>query len=296
MRAKRALSSTQRSPFTPGQGAFPPYLAGRKSKQAVMRSRMEALADNDPLATNIILYGPRGNGKTVLMDWALRQARARKIYTISLSAAESQAKWGLLNELSMLPNWLGEILGRFRSASAPGTGDQMHAKADGPLAGMLRRRSRLSPVLLALDEAHMMDAEFGRDLFNIVWKLQREGCPVMLILAGTPDLPRHLSTLEASFWDRSERLPIGRLGPETSADAIRIPLEEGGRSITAAALEAAIGESDGYPYFLQLLGEAIWDAGPDPPQFRSHWPTSTAYGHLSGGSRASITTIATRNW
>lgn len=108
----------------------------------------------------------------------------------------------------------------------------------------------------------MMGPELGLELRNAVQNAQLGNCPVMLVLAGTPDLPRHLNTMGASFWERCTALPTGRLGPDDSADAVRIPLEDGGRAIEADALETVVRDSQGYPYFLQLLGELIWDGSP----------------------------------
>lgn len=86
---------------------------------------------------------------------------------------------------------------------------------------------------------------------------------VILLLAGTPDLPRHLNTMEASFWDRSEILPLGLLSPSAAADAIRIPLEAARRSIEADALARVVAESHGYPFFLQLWGKLLRRMVPD---------------------------------
>ncbi len=192
----------------------------------------------------------------------MRCARLLKVGVIAQSAAGRNAQTVLLNRLSLVPEWLGERLGRFEGVTAAGTGVRLRARRRLPLASMLRRRARLRPLLLALDEAHKMDPELGLELLNAVQDVQGENRPVMLLLAGTPDLPRHLNTIGASFWDRSEKLPIGRLGPQDSANAVRIPLEEGGRSIDADALDAVVRTSHGYPYFLQLWGRALWDGCP----------------------------------
>ncbi len=82
----------------------------------------------------------------------------------------------------------------------------------------------------------------------------------MLLLAGTPDLPVHLSEMDASFWGRSRKLALGLLAPDAAADAIRVPLEAEGRSIADKALAQVVAESHGYPYFLQLWGDLLWDA------------------------------------
>lgn len=63
-----------------------------------------------------------------------------------------------------------------------------------------------------------------------------------------------------TFWERSLILPIRRLDHRAASDAIRIPLESGERPIAAEALERVVQESNGYPYFLQIWGELLWEA------------------------------------
>ena len=53
--------------FKPGGGVVPPYLAGRKREQEFFRDCVEALKDRDPISQDMIVYGPRGNGKTTLL-------------------------------------------------------------------------------------------------------------------------------------------------------------------------------------------------------------------------------------
>lgn len=67
-------------------------------------------------------------------------------------------------------------------------------------------------------------------------------------------------TMGATFWERSLVLPIRRLDNLESSDAIRIPLESGERPIAGDALERVVEASNGYPYFLQIWGELLWEA------------------------------------
>ena len=83
--------------------------------------------------------------------------------------------------------------------------------------------------------------------------------PFLLVLAGTPDLRARLSEMEASFWNRAERLPLGRLDETATAEAIRRPLVEDGIAVEEEALERMVRESHGYPFFVQLWGQAVWD-------------------------------------
>lgn len=109
-----------------------------------------------------------------------------------------------------------------------------------------------------------MDAGLGRDLSNTAQVLLGDELPLMLLVAGTPDLPKRLSRMSASFWSRCHRLRIGRLRPAASADAIRIPFEERDQCIEDRALARVVSESQCYPYFLQFWGRLLWKLCPDP--------------------------------
>ena len=79
-----------------------------------------------------------------------------------------------------------------------------------------------------------------------------------MVLAGTPGLPDQLREMQATFWERSQTLPFDRLHDRDASDAVRIPFEEAGRTITSEALEQAVSASQGYPFFLQVWGKALW--------------------------------------
>lgn len=149
------------------------------------------------------------------------------------------------------------------SFSIGGTGVNWREVPPRKLVAAIERLARRGPVLVTIDEAHTLPANLGRALLSAGQRWQHSGPHAMLLLAGTPHLPDHLKAMRTSFWERSRRLFIGRLGPDASADAIRIPLEERGRSISDAAAARVAEESHGYPFFLQLWGELLWEASGD---------------------------------
>jgi len=55
--------------FTPGSGAIPPYLAGRSREQGVLGEQLELVASGASPPADVLLIGPRGNGKTALLGW-----------------------------------------------------------------------------------------------------------------------------------------------------------------------------------------------------------------------------------
>ena len=62
-----------RNPFKPGNGLRPPYLAGRENEQSRLREILADMADGEPPAADMLMYGPRGMGKTVLLNnWIAR--------------------------------------------------------------------------------------------------------------------------------------------------------------------------------------------------------------------------------
>ena len=59
--------------FKPGPGAVPPYLAGRKREQEFFRDCVRALIKRIPPSQDMIVYGPRGNGKTALLRYLQKE-------------------------------------------------------------------------------------------------------------------------------------------------------------------------------------------------------------------------------
>lgn len=67
-------SRSRRGPFRPGPGRLPPYLAGRESEQALCRALLGDLTDGLAPPRELVLHGPRGNGKTALLVWLEQEA------------------------------------------------------------------------------------------------------------------------------------------------------------------------------------------------------------------------------
>ncbi len=249
-----------RSPFVPGWGKLPPYLAGRQVEQSVIGEFLDVLAERRAPDGGVILYGPRGNGKTALLRWARVEAEARGINVLPFSAAGIRTKESLANQLCRAPSWLRTL----RRVSVGAIGAKSRDGNSRPVTDVLVRRAHKTSLLVTIDEAHVLAPGPGQAMLSAVQDTQGMGLAVLLILAGTPHLPRHLGTMDAPFWDRSERLPIGRLRRDAAAQAIRIPLEEHGRAMEDEALAQVVEESHGYPYFLQIWGKLLWQGSLDP--------------------------------
>ena len=249
------MASGVRGPFRPGTGATPPYLAGREDQQTVFLDLLAELAQGIPPGTQVVLYGPRGNGKTVLLDWLEREAASSpEVATAVLRPAEVPDAARLSELLTPQSWWERLAAGEVAVAGfswKPGT-------APPPAAGeILTARAKANPLVLLVDEAHTLSLDVGRVLLNAAQEAGRKH-PFLLVLAGTPNLEGRLNAMGVSFWDRARQLRIGRLDEEATVEAFRRPFEAEGLRVSGEVLGALARESQGYPFFVQLLGNAVW--------------------------------------
>ena len=215
--------------FTPGDGAAPPALTGREREEALLLQCLADLLGGTAPPHNVALMGPRGNGKTVLLKWFERACRhAGRVDIARLSPSRIRTEQALVDLL--LP------------------------------AERLIARCRAKPMVVLLDEAHTLPRDVGELLLNVSQEVRAEA-PFLLVLAGTPGLPAHLGTMNASFWSRLSkgRLGIGLLSDAAAHAALVEPLTAHGVDIDADTLTAVVEESQRYPYFIQVWGEALWD-------------------------------------
>ena len=244
-----------RGPFRPGSGSPPPYLAGREAEQTLLRDLLVDLGNGIPPPADVVLHGPRGNGKTVLLAWLEEEAASRpNLDVVFLDPSMCRTKKALARRL-LAKSWWKRLSPAELTVKGltwrPGEGP-----APSPDEVLTARASR-RPLLLVLDEAHTLAPEVGNSLLNASQAVRRR-FPLLFVLAGTPELQERLGAMEASFWGRCRPVPIGRLPEEDAGEAIHRPLAERGIPIDESALDRIVEQSHGYPFFLQLWGDAVW--------------------------------------
>ena len=245
--------------FTPGDGAAPPVMPGREEHQAVLSQCLTDLAVGQSPPHNVVLIGPRGNGKTTLLNWFKRECRRSKVDAVSLTPRDMADVHMLLAELAP-PSRLIRLLSRKVGVTGVGSAEwETQARVPASLAGRLIRRCRKRPLTVLLDEAHTLDATVGGTLLNASQQVRSEA-PFLLVLAGTPGLPAQLAKMDATFWNRlgSGRLGVGRLNEAATRQALQEPLRRHDVHIAEDGLGKVVEECQRYPYFVQLWGEALW--------------------------------------
>ena len=279
------MTDNLENPFAPGIGRYPPVLAGRAGEQKKLREGLRRLRPGQQV-NPLLLSAPRGLGKTVLLHWLQLQARDAQV-EIRRTNAKALPTLAALVEL-LAPTLLEEARagGWDIGASFMGTGAQLgssrgEAATEPPWLLRLHRAlleaHRKQPLLVSIDEAHNLEPEVAVGLANLIQDLTDQGCPVWLVLAGTPGLlhrlrragaghpdspnPSERVDRTASFIERADKLYPGLLPPSAAREAVAAPLRQRGWQVDAATLEAVIADAQGYPYFLQCWGAAMWDAG-----------------------------------
>ncbi|MCY4642463.1 MAG: AAA family ATPase [Gammaproteobacteria bacterium] len=253
-----------KNPFRPGSGRMPPLLAGRDAVKDDINGLLQYL--NEPSSgapRDIILYGPRGNGKTVLLQWFKNNCNAGAGYTVlritpsSSRSLKDQVMDGLGTTQAQVTTERSGSLG-VKFLKAVGKRSVVKSSQAEPLVSYLIQQARQNPLVLLVDEAHTMPADWGRELLNASQEV-REEAPFLMVLAGTPGLKDRLGSMEATFWIRSKKIPLGRLDASAAADAILTPLHTEGISLAPDVLTQVVAASQHYPFFIQLWGAILWE-------------------------------------
>lgn len=257
--------------FKPGNGVPPPLLAGREQPLRELGDFLGVLTKRGSPASDAIIYGPRGNGKTVLLEMFARQARDARVAVAELrpklvKTPEDMAGLLLHNDDDAMIGLLDQARPDSVRLGIPGIGgagwkglsqDEKDALRVRHLGGLLRARCNKIPLLVTLDEAHALDEDMGATLLNLSESLRKAGAPFLLVLSGTPHLRDHLGKINASFWGRSEKLGIGRLTKVATEESLVKPLAGFDIRFDKEALATVVADSQYYPYFIQVWGKAL---------------------------------------
>ncbi len=252
------------NPFKPGDGQRPPYLAGRESEQGRLKQILAEMSAGESPAANMVMSGPRGMGKTVLLNWLKNEVTEggtkhnpiRTNWATPDQLASPADMWDCLLSIDwkkhLKPSrWMAKL-------SIISATWESKAAASPALVNTLVKECKKSPLVFLMDEAHTMEPGLCRGLLNLSQTVRNEA-PFFLVLAGTPSLQHLLATVNATFAERSNVIGIGRLDAQATADAIVKPLNEHGIKIDDNTLAQVVEDSQHYPYFIQLWGSALWD-------------------------------------
>lgn len=266
------MATNSPNPFAPTFGSAPPVMAGRTD---ILDTIHEALVTGTTHPDyTAIFFGVRGAGKTVMLNAVEDVAREQGWLTIS----EDSSRSGLIarierRALRHIRALTGPPRRRVRSVQAFSFGADFGDAPPPDAAESLREAlSELGDLLsdegtglmITLDELLSADRgeirEFGSVMQHVCRREQR---PIAFAGAALPPFEEYIETEDQSaFLHRCSRHDIGQLNDADTRLALSAPIEQQGRTIDEAALEAASIATSGYAFMVQLVGFYSWAAAP----------------------------------
>lgn len=289
------------NPYTPNAGARPPLLVGRDDQLGTFDLLLARLLDGYA-EQSMVITGLRGVGKTVLLnefrsraesgDWAVvevevskhddstfRRVMARESRRALFSIAP-RAKWrdkarraaAALKAFSLTVSPDGSITAGLDIESIDGFADSGMLDAD--LTDLLIALGEAAQehsigVVFLLDEIQFLSVGQLESLIAAMHRTVQRSLPITLVAAGLPQIPE-LAGEAKSYAERLFKFPsIGRLSPDDAGAALVGPAEALGISVEDSAIDLIVDYTEGYPYFIQEFGKAVWDLADGPTIQRS---------------------------
>lgn len=270
------------NPYAPGAGTPPPALVGRDALIEGAEISLRRLVGGRS-TQHQMLTGLRGVGKTVLMGKLAAVAEHVGFRVIRQEAVGGEDT--LISLLRQARRVMEDLGGGARVTRALRSIDSVALTVAG--TGLRIERGDAHPdrealsdvivdlaaaaaehdlgVMLAIDEAQMLDGHDLRRILAGVHRCGQDGLPFWCLLTGLPNLVG-LVARSATY---AERLfTVGNLGPLTPdqvVEAVTVPAEQIGVEWTAEATEQIVDRSDGYPFFVQVWAYHTWNAATDEP-------------------------------
>lgn len=283
------------NPFAPGAGRRPPQLVGRDAEieafaKVVARTR-RGLGNR-----GMVLSGLRGVGKTVLLNALREHAERMGWLVVSLEGqrsdqADIDVRRRLARELVVAARRLNPPTRseRFRRAMGSIESFKLQVGVTGVSLDVEPAKGRadsgdletdLSELVEDLADALAADGlGFGlfidemQDLSTLTLATvltaqhaasQRDR-PFYVIGAGLPSLPAVLTAARSYAERLFDYRRVGPLDPSAARQALAEPITRLGARFEPAALDLLTDTAQGYPYFLQEYGQAVWDIAPAVP-------------------------------
>lgn len=281
----------RRNPYTPNAGARPPLLVGRDDQLETFDLLLARLLDGYA-EQSMIITGLRGVGKTVLLnefriraesaDWAVvevevskhddstfRRIMARESRR-ALFAIAPRAKWkakaqraaAALKSFTLTVSPDGSLSAGLDVDAIPGVADSGMLDAD--LTDLLvslgeAAEDHATGVVFLLDEIQFLSVGQLESLIAAMHRTVQRSLPITLVAAGLPQIPE-LAGEAKSYAERLFKFPsIGKFSHDDAGEALVGPARDHDVIFATDATAVVVEYTDGYPYFIQEFGKAVWD-------------------------------------
>lgn len=209
-------------------------------------------------------------GKTALLARLRRAAEQHGMLTVHTELAGdvesdlSSARLSLLGAARALPGAnIAQLTDRLRGlrlgpagVTLAGSDSEDVSLRDVVVELSVLARATDRPILITVDEARE-NPEIAGEILAGAHRAAQDDHPLAVWAAGLPGTHRAVARVHSYI----ERVPVHRL---TSLDrdgvgaAIERPFTEHGLAVDAEVCDAVTARSTGYPYFVQVWGDALW--------------------------------------
>lgn len=286
----------RRNPFTPNAGARPPLLVGRDDQLETFDLLLARLGDGYA-EQSMIITGLRGVGKTVLLnefrtraesatwvvveievskhdDTTFRRVMAREIRRALFSLAP-RSTWrdkarraaAALKSFSLTVSADGAVTAGLEVEAIEGVADSGMLDADLTdlfLALGEAAKEHGTGIVFLLDEIQFLTVAQLESLIAAMHRTVQRALPVTLVAAGLPQIPE-LAGEAKSYAERLFKFPsIGKLSHSDAAEALAGPARALDVAFDGEAISFIVDYTEGYPYFIQEFGRAVWDIADGP--------------------------------
>lgn len=248
----------------------------------------------------MVISGLRGVGKTVLLNHFRAHAERMGWFTVSLEGISgpvgaSAVREKLARELLIagrkrfrrspqekLAKALGSISSFSASIGVSGIEFGIEKNAGRADSGMieidleemiedlaLALKAERSGIAFFIDEMQDLDESLLTALIATQHIAGQQEWPFYIIGAGLPNLPARLSEARSYAERLFDYRQIGPLDVAASEMALVEPAQKSGAQFAPEAVDILLDAANGYPYFLQEFGKAIWDIAPATPFMKS---------------------------
>ncbi|MGM7699378.1 ATP-binding protein [Microbacterium sp. A84] len=281
----------QPSPYTPGEIAR--AVPGRGELIEEFTERLSLMVDLQRLIGRVhVAFGERGIGKTSLLRAYQRLAEEREALCIWVTAGEpaglvvqiidgireATRSWPQaaaatirehLDELTVTIGVPGVASVSAKTSAKTKAATMAETVGARTLEKLIRAtaedRKRVKALVLFIDEVQSADADGIRTLAYAWQHLQAEhpDIPAAVYAAGLPNAPEQIADA-VTFSERFAYRPLEMLSVGAQVAALRDPAAELNVAWDSDALERAAELAAGYPYAVQLYGDAAWVAAGRP--------------------------------
>lgn len=274
-----------RNPFRPGNGLEPPFFAGRDKYINDFTKSLEIAKE---MPRNLVLFGLRGTGKTVLLrifkeisydnNWVFVEREFNERFCDENKFAEAVARdvitkvagLSLIKKAKQVGKRVIDLLkpkelSAYGISYRPFYGKKKELLEDYIIELLVEnwgvfKKSKKSGLVFLYDEFHTVIDKQRPNHFPLASFLgalsyaQREGCRYYVVFSGLPNVAINLKKaktyVERMFTFRN----ISNLSKDNSILALKKPLELTDYSFDKNVINKIVDETQGYPYFIQFYG------------------------------------------